>query len=101
MVSRQRIDARITDVLRRKLDRRRVLRRGATLALGLPKLAALLPEQAAAQTAATPPDAPRRPQIYAFPGGLGIDPYAWLENRDDPEVIAYLEAENAYTEAVM
>ena len=29
------------------------------------------------------------------------DPYRWLENSDDPEVIAYLEAENAYTAAMM
>ncbi len=29
------------------------------------------------------------------------DPYYWLNDREDPEVIAYLEAENAYTEKVM
>ena len=29
------------------------------------------------------------------------DPYAWLKNKDDPEVIVYLEAENAYTEHEM
>jgi oligopeptidase B len=28
-----------------------------------------------------------------------VDPYEWLRNKDDPEVISYLEAENAYTEA--
>ena len=27
------------------------------------------------------------------------DPYAWLEQRDDPDVIAYLQAENQHTEA--
>src|SRR5437016_5266506 len=27
------------------------------------------------------------------------DPYEWLRDKDNPEVIAYLEAENAYTEA--
>jgi oligopeptidase B len=27
------------------------------------------------------------------------DPYAWLRDRDDPETIAYLEAENAYADA--
>ncbi|TKD35362.1 S9 family peptidase [Azotobacter chroococcum] len=27
------------------------------------------------------------------------DPYRWLEQRDDPQVLAYLEAENAYLEA--
>jgi oligopeptidase B len=30
-----------------------------------------------------------------------VDNYAWLRQKDSPEVIAYLEAENAYTEAVM
>ncbi|MGH9380004.1 MAG: S9 family peptidase [Thermoanaerobaculia bacterium] len=34
-------------------------------------------------------------------GEVREDPYAWLERRGDPEVIAYLEAENAYTESVM
>ncbi len=29
------------------------------------------------------------------------DPYAWLKAKDDPEVTAYLEAENAYTEHEM
>lgn len=31
----------------------------------------------------------------------GADPYQWLQNRDSPEVLAYLEAENAYTEACL
>ncbi len=30
-----------------------------------------------------------------------IDDYAWLREKTDPEVIAYLEQENAYAEAVM
>ena len=30
-----------------------------------------------------------------------VDDYAWLRDKTDPHVIAYLEAENAYTEAVM
>ena len=34
-------------------------------------------------------------------GDTRIDPYYWLRERDNPEVIAYLEAENAYTEAIM
>ncbi|MGF6591725.1 S9 family peptidase [Pseudomonas sp. 2835] len=29
----------------------------------------------------------------------GADPYAWLQQRDTPEVLAYLNAENAYQEA--
>ena len=30
-----------------------------------------------------------------------IDPYYWLNERENPEVIQYLEAENAYTRAMM
>src|SRR5207344_1577413 len=30
-----------------------------------------------------------------------IDDYAWLRNKDTPEVVSYLRAENAYTEHVM
>ena len=29
----------------------------------------------------------------------GQDPYKWLENRDAPEVLDYLKAENAYLDS--
>ena len=32
-------------------------------------------------------------------GDAFVDPYEWLRDKDNPEVISYLEAENAYTEA--
>ena len=98
------VDAFLDDILHGKLSRRQVARRAAALGIALPALAAMLRGSAARQefaTAPTPPDAPRRPAIFALPGGIDVDPYRWLENPDDPEVIAYLEAENAYTEAVM
>ena len=41
------------------------------------------------------------PHAHAFGDVRLDDPYAWLEDRDDPEVIAHLKAENAYTEAVL
>lgn len=34
-------------------------------------------------------------------GDAVSDPYAWLRDTDDPEVVAHLQAENAYTQAVM
>jgi oligopeptidase B len=34
-------------------------------------------------------------------GELRVDDYRWLRNREDPDVRVYLEAENAYTDAVM
>jgi oligopeptidase B len=50
---------------------------------------------------ATPPIAPRKPRISAKFGERRVDYYAWLREKDDPAVIAYLDAENAYTQAVM
>lgn len=46
-----------------------------------------------------PPRAPARPVSLVAHGDERIDPWLWLRKRDDPEVIAYLEAENAYTKA--
>jgi oligopeptidase B len=83
-------------------DRRRLLRQAG--ALGLSLAASQVWPHRRADVAAqepTPPDAPARPRIAPAPGGSAVDPYAWLEDPDDPEVIAYLEAENAYAEAVM
>ena len=34
-------------------------------------------------------------------GHTRVDEYYWLNQRENPEVIAYLQAENAYTDAVM
>jgi oligopeptidase B len=51
--------------------------------------------------ALTPPIAERRPVEREFSGITISDDYAWLENPRDPEVIAYLEAENAYLAQVL
>ena len=48
-----------------------------------------------------PPNAEKRPVELTIHGHTRIDPYYWLRERDNPEVIAYLEAENAYREAMM
>src|SRR5215472_16280550 len=47
-----------------------------------------------------PPIAERIPHERAHHGDIVVDEYAWLAGKDNPEVIAYLEAENAYTAAV-
>lgn len=47
----------------------------------------------------TPPVAPRRPVQREHHGHVVVDDYAWLSDVQDPEVLAYLRAENAYTEA--
>jgi oligopeptidase B len=49
----------------------------------------------------TPPQAPRRPHVLSIHGDDRVDDWYWLRDRDDPEVIAHLEAENAYAEAVL
>jgi oligopeptidase B len=48
---------------------------------------------------ATPPKAAVIPKKLEKFGRTRIDNYFWLNNRKDPNVIAYLEAENAYTDA--
>jgi oligopeptidase B len=46
------------------------------------------------------PVARRIPTERTHHGDTFTDDYAWLADKDSPETIAYLEAENAYTEAV-
>ena len=47
-----------------------------------------------------PPVAARRPVTREFHGREFVDDYEWLREKTDPEVIAHLNAENAYTEAM-
>jgi oligopeptidase B len=49
----------------------------------------------------TPPRATPRPHTLTAFGHDREDPWYWLREREDPEVRAYLEAENAYTEQVL
>ena len=46
-----------------------------------------------------PPTAEKIPKKLEAHGHVRIDDYYWLKERDNPKVIAYLEAENDYTEA--
>ncbi len=48
-----------------------------------------------------PPVAKLVPQKLEKHGHVRTDNYFWMKDRDNPEVIAYLKAENAYTEAAM
>ncbi|WP_022901743.1 S9 family peptidase [Humibacter albus] len=52
-----------------------------------------------APAAASAPLARRAPRARSHHGDTVDDPYEWLRDKDDPEVIAHLKAENAYTEA--
>ncbi|GAB3279036.1 S9 family peptidase [Sinomonas notoginsengisoli] len=48
----------------------------------------------------TAPVAKKVPAARTHHSDTFADPYEWLRNKDDQEVVAHLEAENAYTEAV-
>jgi oligopeptidase B len=50
---------------------------------------------------ASPPKAKVVPHELTAHGDTRIDNYYWLKDRDDPEVLSYLKAENDYLEAVM
>lgn len=48
----------------------------------------------------TAPVAKKIPTVRSFHGREFIDNYEWLREKDNPETIAHLEAENAYTDAM-
>lgn len=50
---------------------------------------------------AKPPVAKRVPKEITAHGDKRTDYYFWLRDRKDPDTVAYLEAENAYTNAAM
>ena len=56
------------------------------------------------QVTMKPPVAKKEPKVLKIHGYELVDNYAWLRDRNtekNPEIIKYLEAENAYTEAHM
>jgi len=48
-----------------------------------------------------PPVARKVPRVDLVHGDRRVDDYFWMRNKANPEVAAYLEAENAYADAVM
>src|SRR5467141_5069581 len=59
------------------------------------------PQEVTKASAAQPPVARREPVEHVLHGDRRVDHYAWLRHKETPEVIAYLEAENAYTDALL
>ncbi|MDH6086880.1 S9 family peptidase [Umezakia ovalisporum] len=53
------------------------------------------------QKKVTPPIAEQQPKILELHGDRRIDKYFWMRNLNNSKVIEYLEAENAYTAAMM
>ena len=47
-----------------------------------------------------PPVAERIDTRREHHGEVFVDPYEWMRDKSDPRVIAHLEAENSYTEAM-
>ncbi|MFZ0519657.1 MAG: prolyl oligopeptidase family serine peptidase [Candidatus Acidiferrales bacterium] len=68
------------------------------LSFALPALL-MFPLLAAAQSA--PPKTPVRDVTEEFFGVKVVDPYRWLENTSDPEVVAWMKAQNDYTREVL
>jgi oligopeptidase B len=48
-----------------------------------------------------PPVARKIPRVDVVHGDVRQDDYAWLREKDSPDVVAYLEAENAYADGVL
>ena len=57
------------------------------------------PPPPATAAPARPPAAPKRPEVLVAHGDERVDEWYWLRNRDDPEVVAHVEAENAWAAA--
>ncbi len=68
---------------------------------GLLTLLLPLSGRAADEAPPRPPVAKSVARELVMHGHARVDEYYWLNQRQDPEVIAYLQAENAYTDAVM
>ncbi len=78
------------------------MKTSAALALALSAvMIAETPVLASDTPTPAPPVAKKIPRVYEINGDRIEDDYYWLREKTNPEVISYLEAENAYTAAVM
>src|SRR3954471_6685160 len=68
---------------------------------GLLAMALALPLSSHAAAEGVPPIAAKQPKVMTKFGDRRVDPYFWLRDKEKPEVIDYLEAENRYTQAAM
>jgi oligopeptidase B len=60
-----------------------------------------LSNETTANLSISPPLARREPVETILHGDRRVDHYSWLRQKENPEVISYLEAENAYTDAIL
>jgi oligopeptidase B len=73
----------------------------SALALGLFMLTSGAPLTMSQEHMPKPPVAKKTPHPTKIHGEMLPDDYFWMREKSSPEVISYLEAENAYTDAVM
>src|SRR5450755_4698527 len=71
-----------------------------------PRIQSVIPAPPAAEAGTAPSARPGPPATRRVPserthhGDTFVDEFAWLADKENPETIAYLEAQNAYTEAL-
>jgi oligopeptidase B len=83
---------------------RTVFRRAPLAAVGIALASGIAAPSARASEAPTPPVAAQRAhEVKAPHGAVRADEYYWLrdDKREAPDMLAYLNAENAYADAVM
>ena len=68
--------------------------------LGLATSGTVMAADPVSTTPAVPPIAVKVPWQETRHGEVVTDDYRWLQKKDNPDVISYLNAENAYTEAM-
>ena len=75
--------------------------RAVPLLLSAMLLSLPVPVTSRAAGSEVPPVAAKHPVTSTLFGEKRVDDYAWLREKDNPAVIDYLKAENAYTQQVM
>lgn len=67
----------------------------------MPAVAAPAMKPDSTRAAPQPPATPRHAASSTLHGVTVNDPYRWLENPEDPAVLAWIKAQNAYTDQVL
>ena len=84
----------------RRLTRPALLLLAAAVSTGTLTMAQTQTNGSGAATPPAPPAAKRVPRTTEVHGVKISDDFFWMRDKKNPEVIAYLEAENAYTDAM-
>lgn len=65
------------------------------------KLSPAVSDEIVPSSTVVPPVARREPVEHLLHGDRRVDHYDWLRHKESPDVLAYLDAENAFTDAVL